>query len=75
MPFRTSRVVLVGMALFAVALVVTLLVPGWHSGDRAWWPWTCVAGIGFGAVGYAYLRRGRGNAAFAHERDASDIPG
>jgi hypothetical protein len=33
-----------------------------HAGDRDWWPWTCVAGMGLGAIGWVYLRRGRGNA-------------
>lgn len=58
----TPKVILAGVALWAVALAVTLLVPGWHSGSRAWWPWTCVAGIVLGFVGWAYVRRGRGNA-------------
>jgi Protein of unknown function (DUF2530) len=57
------------MALWAVALVVTLLVPSLHDGDRSWWPWCCVAGLGLGLIGYAYLRRGRGNAAEASRRE------
>lgn len=60
--WSTGRIVLAGIALWAVALVVTLLVPSLHSGDRSWWPWTCVAGIGLGLLGYLYVRRGRGNA-------------
>ena len=32
------------------------------EGDRGWWPWACVAGLVLGAMGWAYLRRGRGNA-------------
>ena len=48
--------------MWLVALVVTLVVPALHEGDRDWWPWTCVAGLVLGAMGWAYLRRGRGNA-------------
>lgn len=59
------RVVEVGMLLWAIALVGTLVVPPLHEGERAWWPWTCVAGIMLGAAGWVYLRRGRGNAADA----------
>jgi len=51
-----------GIVAWAVALVVTLVVPALHEGDRDWWPWTCVAGMGLGAIGWVYLRRGRGNA-------------
>ena len=51
-----------GVAAWVVALVVTLLVPALHEGDRGWWPWTCVAGVALGGLGWAYVRRGRGNA-------------
>lgn len=61
----TSRIVLVGIAVWVLALAVVLLVPALHEGDRSWWPWTCVSGIALGALGYGYLRRGRGNAAGA----------
>jgi hypothetical protein len=60
-----TRIVEIGMGLWAVALAVVLLVPTLHEGSRSWWPWCCVAGIVLGMVGYAYLRRGRGNAAEA----------
>lgn len=63
MPVRTATVIKIGMAAWAVALVVTLAVPALHTGDRSWWPWTCVAGLTLGAIGYLYVRRGRGNAA------------
>lgn len=63
MPVRTVTVITVGMAVWAVALVVTLVVPDLRTGDRSWWPWTCVAGLTLGAIGYFYVRRGRGNAA------------
>lgn len=63
---RSDRIVLVGIGLWALALVLTLVVPSWHTGDREWWPWACVTGLVLGAVGWAYLRRGRGNAAEAN---------
>ncbi|GAB3442851.1 hypothetical protein GCM10027517_20450 [Phycicoccus ginsengisoli] len=63
--WSSSRIVLGGLALWAVALVVTLVVPSLHTGDRDWWPWCCVAGLALGSLGYAYMRRGRGNAAGA----------
>lgn len=63
MPVRTATVIKVGMAVWAIALVVTLAVPDLRTGDRSWWPWTCVAGLALGAIGYLYVRRGRGNAA------------
>ncbi|WP_353510241.1 DUF2530 domain-containing protein [Intrasporangium sp.] len=56
------KIVEAGIVAWAVALVVTLVVPALHAGDRDWWPWTCVAGMGLGAIGWVYLRRGRGNA-------------
>lgn len=66
-PVRISmlKIVGIGMVVWAVALVLTLAVPILHQDDRWWWPWCCVAGIGLGAIGLAYLRRGRGNAADA----------
>ena len=44
----TARVVLAGMALWAVALVVLIVL-----GDRVdrMWTWTCVAALGLAAVG------------------------
>jgi hypothetical protein len=59
----TVRVVLVGTACWLVALVLTLVVPGLHSGTRSWWPWAAVAGTVLGGLGVLYVRRGRGNAA------------
>ncbi|MEO7745218.1 MAG: DUF2530 domain-containing protein [Actinomycetota bacterium] len=59
------RVVLAGIVGWAIALAVTLLVPALHTGRRDWWPWACVAGVVIGALGLAYVRRGRGNAAAA----------
>ena len=61
-----ARILEIGIALWSVALVVSLLVPALHEGDRASWPWTCVAGILGGGFALMYVRRGRGNAAGAH---------
>ena len=59
------RVVEIGIAIWAIALVVTLVIPALHRGGRDWWPWVCVAGVALGCVAWAYLKRGRGNAAAA----------
>jgi hypothetical protein len=59
------KIVEAGIALWAVALVVTLLVPVLHEGSRDWWPWVCVSGIVLGGIGWLYVRRGRGNASDA----------
>lgn len=58
----TPKVILGGVVLWVIALVVVLLVPALHEGSRDWWPWTCVAGAVLGLLGWAYVRRGRGNA-------------
>jgi hypothetical protein len=49
----TARVVLVGMALWTVALVVLLLL-----GDRVdrMWTWTCVVAIGLALLGMGIMR-------------------
>jgi hypothetical protein len=65
LPVPMARIVEVGMGLWVVALALVLLVPALHDGERSWWPWCCVAGLVLGVVGYAYVRRGRGNAAEA----------
>lgn len=62
MPVRSVTVIVVGTAVWAVALLVTLVVPSLHEGGRSWWPWTCVAGLALGVIAYLYVRRGRGNA-------------
>jgi hypothetical protein len=64
--FRMDRIVLVGMGVWALGLIVTLLIPALHRGERDWWPWACVAGLALGLIGFLYVRRGRGNAADAH---------
>jgi len=49
----TARVVLVGTALWAIALVVLLVL-----GDRVdrLWTWTCVAAIGLALLGLGVMR-------------------
>jgi hypothetical protein len=74
----TARLVEIGMACWFIALVISMLVPALHQADRAWWPWTCIAGIAGGALALLYVRRGRGNAAgadlSARSRQAGDGP-
>lgn len=62
---RTITLVRWGLVLWAAALVVVLAVPALRTGERDWWVWVPVAGLVLGALGYVYLRRGRGNAAAA----------
>ncbi|MEO7421790.1 MAG: DUF2530 domain-containing protein [Ornithinibacter sp.] len=57
-----TRIAVVGTALWVLALVMSLIVPALHSGERSWWPWACVTGIGLGIFAFTYVRRGRGNA-------------
>ena len=61
----TTLIVRVGLACWVLALVVTLAVPSLRSGERDWWPWACLSGLVLGSMGYAYIRRGRGNASDA----------
>lgn len=63
MPVDTLRVIEIGLAVWAVILVIIVAVPALHEGDRGWWPWVPVAGLVLGALGWLYMRRGRGNAA------------
>lgn len=72
---NTARIIQAGTAVWAVALVVTLVVPGLHTGDRSWWPWACVTGVVLGAIGLLYLRRGKGNAAGVQPRSATRSDG
>lgn len=61
----TRRIIIWGQIGWVIALVATLLVPSLHTGDRSWWPWACLSGLVLGGIGYAYVARGRGNAADA----------
>ncbi|WP_151525674.1 DUF2530 domain-containing protein [Serinicoccus kebangsaanensis] len=62
---RTITLVRWGILAWFVVLAVLVLVPSLRSGERDWWVWVPVAGIVLGTLGYAYLRRGKGNAAEA----------
>jgi len=54
------RTVQIGTALWAVALVVTLLMRDQLSDDgHEWWIWTCVAGLVLGLVGVVITTRRR----------------
>jgi uncharacterized protein DUF2530 len=69
LPVPMPRILEVGLGIWVVALLVTSLMPALHEGPRFWWPWCCVAGLALGLIGYAYVRRGRGNAADAVRRE------
>ncbi|HEU0130403.1 MAG TPA: DUF2530 domain-containing protein [Mycobacteriales bacterium] len=52
------RTVVVGTALWAVALVVTVLLRDrLRDGGHLWWIGACLAGFLLGLVGIAYTRR------------------
>jgi hypothetical protein len=61
-PLKTNDMltVLVGIGLWAVALVVLLIV----RPAETWTIWTCAAGIGLGFLGLLYI----------HRRDAKQAP-
>lgn len=61
----SAAILSIGVALWLVALALTLLIPSLHSGARHWWPWSCVVGVVGGSLAVLYVRRGRGNAAAA----------
>jgi hypothetical protein len=62
LPTNDRTTVLVGIGLWLLALVVTLVMRGRLDDDgRTWWIWTAVTGIALGLAGLVYLRRhGRG---------------
>lgn len=57
----SAAIALAGTGVWLVALAVVLLVPSLHSGDRSWWPWTCLVGAVLGLLAWLFIRRGRGN--------------
>ncbi len=59
-PLRTNdrATVLVGIGLWAVALVATLVLHDRLTADGlGWWSWTALTGIGLGLIGLGYLKR------------------
>ncbi len=61
-PLDTDGVaaIAIGTAMFAMALVVTLLFSkSLIERDATWWIWVCVAGFGLGILGTAYVVRRR----------------
>jgi len=56
-PVKTDdrKPVLIGIALWLVALAVLLLfLPQLGESGRDWWLWTCVAGLALGLIGILY---------------------
>lgn len=58
----TKKVLVAGMACWAVAFVITWIVPALHTGSKRDWPWIALTGLVLGFVAWAYLAAGRGNA-------------
>lgn len=49
--------VLIGTALWVIALVLLLVLRPVLSFDQQWWVWTCVTGIAGGFFGLWYVWR------------------
>jgi hypothetical protein len=57
-PTNDLRVVVVGTALWALGLLLTLVFQArLRDGGHLWWIGTCAAGFGLGLVGIRYVRR------------------
>lgn len=57
-PTNDLRVVVVGTALWALGLLLTLVFQARLRDDgHLWWTGTCAAGLGLGLVGIRYVRR------------------
>lgn len=57
LPVRMTRILAFGCAAWAIALLLTLLVPAWREGDRDWWPTLCATGLILGLLGLVVVRR------------------
>lgn len=64
-----------GTALWTVALVVLLLGGTRPSSDNGWWLWVCAVGIIIGVIGTAFTRRRRAVYAAARARAANGPAG
>ncbi len=54
------RTVTVGLALWVVAFLALLPFYGQlRDQGRAWWVWTCLAGVALGLFGLEYCRRSK----------------
>lgn len=63
---------------WAVALIILLALRSQIPASDRWWIWTCVAGLGLGLFGMAYvpyLKRSRGRAAERRAAARSRKPG
>lgn len=71
-PIKTNdrATILVGMGLWAIALIVLLIIQP-DPADR-WWIWTCVAGLGGGVFGLWYVRRRDRRAARARSAESDE---
>jgi hypothetical protein len=66
------RTVQVGTAVWALALVVTLVAKDALVDDgRGWWIWTCVAGVVLGLMGIVITTRRRSRLARSRAVDQS----
>jgi hypothetical protein len=64
---------LVGVAGWAVALIVLLIVRDRIPADARWWIWTCITGLALGLFALWYVPRfKRGRARAAARRAARD---
>ncbi|MBO1738897.1 DUF2530 domain-containing protein [Leifsonia sp. TF02-11] len=55
-PTDDRRAVLVGLGLWVLALIPTLVFAGPISAaGGGWWIWTVIVGIALGLLGFAYL--------------------
>ncbi len=64
-PIASLVVVRIGLAIWAIALIVVWTVPALSAGDQWWWRWVPVAALAVGLLGHTYVMRGRGNASEA----------